>query len=177
MPPHKRDRVLLPIEDRLLLLEAAIADEPAFTVDAREALRGEPCYTFDTLTEIKAELDPAAEVLFLIGGDSLRDLPKWYHAEELVRTFTLVTVPRDPKVPIDALLGPAESAFPDDLVAKLRDAFLPVEPRRVSSTEVRRRVRDGGALDGLVPEPVARLIRSRGFYAADPGSGGNGGGS
>ncbi len=165
VPPHKRDRALLPIDDRLLLLDAALRDEPAFVVDPREARRGRACYTFDTLTELRAELGSEAEVMFLIGGDSLRDLPKWYRAPDLVRTFTLVTVPRDPDVDVERLLAPVRLKFPADLVEKLRRFVLPVEPLPVSSTEIRARVRDGRPIDDLVPAAVARLIEERGYYA------------
>lgn len=164
-PPHKQDQVLLPVEDRLRLLETALADTPEFVIDDREARREAPTFTIDTLHEVRDELGGASDVFFLVGGDSLRDLPKWFRAEEIVRTFTIVTVPRAPEEEIDDLLAPAIDAFAPELVEKLRSHVLAVEPRPISSTEIRDRLRAGRDVTDLVPPSVASLIAARRYYA------------
>jgi len=145
-------------------------------------------YTYDTLVRMRDELQPAAELCFLVGGDSLRDLPKWYRATELVTEFTLVTVPRSPSDtgsggvatglapggdPVDAdTRQRLEAVFSADLVDKLADHVLRVRPLPVSSTEIRARCAEGIDARSLatdVPDAVAREILDRGLYRS-PGS-------
>jgi len=164
VPPHKREHSLLPVEDRLDLLCAALRDEPRFLIEEDEIRRGGSSYTFDTLSRLRAAKPPGTRLFFLIGGDSLQDLPKWHRAADLVREFTLVTVPRDRQGPAEDWLKPLRAAFPKEDVERLERHVLPVEPLPISSTEVRERVRRGLSIDALVPEGVAALIAARGYY-------------
>ena len=168
-PPHKRSQRMTDIDDRLALLRLALSDEPTFVIDDAEVRRGGTSYTYDTLCEKREVLGEDVEVCFVIGGDSLRDLPKWYRAEDLVREFTLITVPRDPDASLDELLGPAAAALPAADVDRLRRHVLPVEPLPISSTEIRALCRAGDVdeaeLSRLVPSAVARAIVERGLYA------------
>lgn len=192
-PPHKRDMAQTPVELRARMVEMAIADVPHFTLDDSEIRWGGVSYTYDTLVRMRDALQDGDELCFLIGGDSLWDLPKWYRAAELVAGFTLVTVPRprtdeaddtnpaarDPErdpAHEEALdretLARLEAAFPADSVARLREHVLRVRPLPISSTAIRARVAAGADLADLcedVPEPVAREILRRGLYLA-PGS-------
>ncbi|MBI4880629.1 MAG: nicotinate (nicotinamide) nucleotide adenylyltransferase [Planctomycetes bacterium] len=164
--PHKLGKPMLPVEDRIELLGLALAGEPRFGIEEHEARRGGSSYTIDTLRYLRRRFPSGTRIFFLIGGDSLRDLPQWRSAAELVAEFDLVTVSRDPRVPDDELLAPVVRAFPPSLVEKLRAAILRVEPLPVSSTEIRERVRQGLSIDGLVPPAVAQRIAERGHYRA-----------
>ena len=74
IPPHKQGHVLSPVEQRIEMLELAVAGNPAMIVSRLEADRGGVTYTVDTLAALRAE-DPGRELLFLMGADSLADLP------------------------------------------------------------------------------------------------------
>lgn len=164
VPPHKSPADLLPITDRLALLEAGLAEDPRFVIDRTEVEQGGTSYTFDTLSHLQQQLGPDALIHFLIGGDSLRDLPGWYRAEELARRFVLVTIPRDPALSPEQMMQPLADRFPPDLLERLARHVLPVAPLPISSTEVRRRIEAGQPIGDLVPAPVERLIRERGYY-------------
>ncbi len=155
---------MLAVEDRLALLRLAVAEDPRFDIEEYEIRLGRPSYTFDTLSHLAAIAGDEVELYFLIGGDSLVDLPKWYRAAELVRTFTLVTVPRDPDLDLDRLLEPARVGLGEPAAEKLRRFVLPVAPLPISSTEIRARVRAGRPIDDLVPAPVAAEIAARRHY-------------
>lgn len=175
-PPHKRSRQMTPIEVRLLLLRLAVAGEPRYVVDETEVRRGGSSYTFDTLSAVRARCaaDDEVEICFVIGGDSLVDLPGWHRARELVSEFTLITVPRDPHQRIDDLLAPAIAALPPAAVDKLRRHVLPVEPLPISSTEIRALCRRGTTRQELaawVPDAVAERILKDGIYADGGGAG------
>lgn len=166
VPPHKQGQVLLPIDHRLELLRAAISGNPHFRIEENEIRSGGSSYTLDTLTRLQATLPEQARLFFLIGGDSLADLPNWYRAAELVRRFTLVTVPRESGRSKEELLRPLKQAFPQEDLERLGRHILPVKPLPISSTEIRHRVRQGLPIDHLVPASVARLIRENGYYSA-----------
>ena len=68
--------------DRLAMLHAAVADEPAFEVDALELDRPGPSYTFDTVAALRARL-PDAQLHYLIGADNVPELHTWHRADEL----------------------------------------------------------------------------------------------
>lgn len=164
VPPHKQAVELLPVADRLDLLAAALAAEPAFEVDDFEIRKGARAYTFDTLCELEERAGPGVALSFLIGGDSLLELPGWHRAAELVQRFDLVTVPREPGADPRQLMSSLAGRLPAQLLHKLASRILAVEPLPISSTAIRARVRAGLPIDHLVPAAVAALIARRGYY-------------
>jgi nicotinate-nucleotide adenylyltransferase len=163
-PPHKRGRTLLPLADRVALVEAAIAGEPRFAVDLTETELAPPWYTFDTLRAVRARVGPGHDVCFVIGADSLADLPKWHRARELVHETQFLTVPRDPHVSLDAVFERLGHVFPAADVERLRSGVLAVRPLPISSTQIRDAIRTGQSIEGLVPPAVAATIAARGHY-------------
>jgi len=162
-PPHKQGRVQAAAADRLEMTRRLAACESWLAVDPRELRRGGTSYTFDTLTELRAEFaGRAVEFWFLIGADSLLDLPGWHRAAELVELATFVTVPR-----AGARLDEARALLHDRLPAhaeRLLRHVLPVEPMPISSSQVRARCRAGLPIDELVPRTIAEWIAARGLY-------------
>ena len=74
-PPHKQGRRLAPVEDRLQMIERAIDGNPAFRASRVDADRPGPHYTIDTVRIVQAQLPDHAELYFLMGYDSLAELP------------------------------------------------------------------------------------------------------
>lgn len=136
-PPHKTERDMLPAELRVELLELATRRQPHFVVDRFELEHPEFRYTYDTLCALEQVHPTARPLAFVIGGDSLRDLPKWYRSRELVKRFDFITVPRDPGIDRETLLAGAIAAFDAPDVDRLRANFLNVPPFPISSTEIR----------------------------------------
>jgi nicotinate-nucleotide adenylyltransferase len=156
-PPHKRHQTLSPIEDRVALVEAAIAGQPAFALSRVDVDRPGPHFSADTMVALSAEF-PNDQLIFLMGGDSLRDLPTWGRPEVLLAHCTL-GVFRRPGATFD--LDELERALPG---IKSKIEFVDAPPLDVASAEIRPRVLRGEPLTGLVPEAVARLIVERGLY-------------
>ena len=108
--------------DRLALVRAAFADVPRAVVDDREIRRGGVSYAIDTVREIAAE-NPGAELVFLVGADSVAGLPRWKDYDALVRLCTFRSFPRTPESstevrrrlaagePVDDLVPPAVAKF------------------------------------------------------------------
>jgi nicotinate-nucleotide adenylyltransferase len=156
-PPHKRDRVLAPDADRVAMVQAAIAGDPRFVYDPIEFERPGPSFTVDTLAALQ-ERHPGATLVFLMGGDSLRDLPTWRDPAGIARLAEIGVAARPGVVPDLAAL--------EAQVPALRGRVRVVETTGVdiSSTAIRARVAAGRTIRPYVPAAVADVIDARGLY-------------
>lgn len=154
-PPHKPGAIeLASPEDRATMCRLAVADDPFFEVSDIELRRLGPSYTIDTVLNFKAM--GHRNVAWLIGADMLQILPKWHRARELIMEATILIM-RRPGYPIDWQTLPPEFR---PLQANVVDAPL-VD---ISATDIRRRIRTGGPVDGLLPAPVIQYIHEKGLY-------------
>lgn len=156
-PPHKKNQPLSPVADRLAMVEAIIADEPAYAISRVDIDRPGPHWAADTVA-LLARQSPGDQLVFLMGGDSLRDLPTWGRPVEFLSQCSL-GVMRRPKDAID--LSGLESRLPG-LTAKVE--FVQAVPLEIASHTIRQRVREGESVEDLVPEAVARIIQARRLY-------------
>src|SRR5262249_44015799 len=92
-PPHKQRKVLTPFAQRVEMLSLAISGQPAFRIDELEKDRAGPSYTVDTLTQLH-QTHPGNEWCFILGSDSVRDLPVWYQPRRILELATLLVVAR-----------------------------------------------------------------------------------
>lgn len=180
-PPHKGP-TRADARQRAEMLDLAVAGEAGLSVDRRELLREGPSYTFDTLGELRAELGEAAPIAWLMGADSLLQLQDWHRWRELFDRAHVLVVQR-PGSPVDANRlrerAPAVLAEiagrwlpPRDLAETAHGGFalLPMPGLRPeSSTELRRRIREGGDWEGWVPPAVAAYIVRHGLYRGHAG--------
>ncbi|MEN3811878.1 nicotinate (nicotinamide) nucleotide adenylyltransferase [Chromobacterium piscinae] len=93
-PYHRQEGPRASAAQRLDMVKLAIAADARLTVDEREIRRHRPAYTVDTLRELRAELGAAAELWFLVGGDSLAALSSWKDWRELFRLANLAVAMR-----------------------------------------------------------------------------------
>jgi nicotinate-nucleotide adenylyltransferase len=157
-PPHKTDQIVSSDRDRLAMLELALAGSATDGISTIDIDRFGPSYTADTL-EILAGHFPSARLFFMMGEDSLRDLPTWHHPERILRVAELAVAGR-PGVETD--LESLELQVPE--VAK-RVHVVPTEEVAISSSDIRRRVSQNHSMRGLVPATVEAYIRDHGLYA------------
>jgi nicotinate-nucleotide adenylyltransferase len=161
-PPH-RPQAMAPAEDRLAMLRAAVAGRERLRVLDNEVCRPGPSYTVDTLDELAAE-HPATEVWLALGTDAAREIGAWHRRDEVLRRARFLLLNRGGVGEVDA----AEAARLGFDPRRTRIVHIDSPP--ISATEVRRRAAEGGGTEGLVPEPVARLIAERGLYRPVAGS-------
>lgn len=154
-PPHKpRHPELAPASDRLQMCRLASAGYGDVVVDDLEVRRAGPSYTIDTVRALRHRgIDRLG---WLVGADWLADLPMWRSWEQL-REEVEFLVARRPGVEIDFDRLPRSVQF-------LRDRVVEAPLLDVSSTEIRRRVRAGESIKGLVHPDVERFILGRGLY-------------
>jgi nicotinate-nucleotide adenylyltransferase len=157
-PPHKRDRRLAPVEDRLRMIELAIAGNPAFRASRIDADRPGPHYTLDMVRIFQQQLPPGGELYFLMGYDSLIELPHWHQPAELVAACRLVALTRY-AVPLD--WDYLESKLPG---IRGRVTLLDMPELEIASHQIQARVRQEKTIRYLVPEEVREYIAQRGLY-------------
>jgi len=158
-PPHKQGQQVTPSKQRLAMVLAAIKDDPGFELSRVEIDRPGPHYAVDTV-HLLADANPGAELAYLIGGDSLHDLPTWYHPQELVEACTLIGVMRRPGDAVD--LQKLEAVLPG-INAKLVMIAAPL--LEISASEIRSRVADGRPFRYFLPEAVYRIILEKHLYS------------
>jgi nicotinate-nucleotide adenylyltransferase len=156
--PLKPDREPTPAEVRAEMVEAAIAGQPAFQLSRAEFERRPPYYT-TRLLEALRESEPEANFVFLLGSDSLADLPRWHDPRRLVELCGALGVVERPGHAVD--LEALEARVPG-VAAKVRRLSAP--PVAVSGGDIRARVGQGRSIRYLVPEGVRRIIEERGLY-------------
>jgi len=160
--PHKLGKPLAPAEDRLRMVQLAIADNPAFEASDLELLRQPPSYSIETVLHLRSVARGAWDVHFLIGADTLAELPAWHRIGELADLCKFVVFSR-PGESLDAL-APLRGVLRDDQVAAIAARRIEIPLIGVSSTDVRHRVREGSSIRYLVPEAVRRYILDEGLY-------------
>lgn len=154
-PPHKRHE-RTSINDRLEMARIAIAGNAALEVSELEARSEGPHYSYETVERLAAER-PDDELFFLIGADSLRDLPTWRHPERLAALATIAVVSR-PGAPIDP------SALPD-LGPSAKPIRIVESPLiDIASTDLRLAVREYRSIRYRVPRGVEAYIHAQGLY-------------
>ncbi len=161
IPPHKQQSTLSAAADRIEMLKLAIGGHGAFTVFTGEIDRGGISYTVDTLEQLREEL-PDAELFFLMGADSLADLPTWREPERICTLAIPIVVRRSgsPK-PDDAVLSKLMS--PERLaIARQNRVEMPVIDLRAS--EIRHRVCAGQSIRYRTPRAVEKYIETHGLY-------------
>jgi nicotinate-nucleotide adenylyltransferase len=162
IPPHKLDQSITPLEQRLPMLRCIVERDPDFELSRVEMDRPGPHYAADTI-RLLAEENPLATLIMLIGGDSLRDLPTWHLAADLVAACHAFGVMRRPGDAID--LSHLESRLPG-LQAKVR--FVEAPLLDIASSEIRRRISQGLAFRYYLTPEVYEYILSNGLYTDAP---------
>jgi nicotinate-nucleotide adenylyltransferase len=160
-PPHKQGRHLAPVEDRLRMIELAIAGNDAFRASRADADRPGPHYTLDMVHILQAQLPRGGELYFLMGYDSLAELPTWHRAKELVAACHLVALTRH-EVPLD--WDYLESHLPG---IRERVTLLDMPELEIASHQIQERIRTGRTIRYLVPDQVCSYIEQHGLYAMD----------
>lgn len=144
-------------EARREMIELAIADDARFELSRAELDRSGPSYTADTLQEMREQV-PDDDLVLILGGDQAAALPGWHEPERVLELATVAVVERT---------GWSHNAV-GIKVSRLKGAerirYLDMPIMQVSSTLIRRRVREGSPLRYLVPDPVVGYIEANGLY-------------
>ena len=161
-PWRKLDRNITPADHRVEMVRRAIADNPHFKLCTLEVGRPGPSYTVDTLTMLRKQLGSEASLFFILGRDTLAELPLWKEPEKLVQLCRLVVAPRLGSKDLKHL----ETAIPG-LLDKVIQLDMPVIG--ISSAEIRQRITQGLTIRYLVPPEVEKYITEQKVYQIGSG--------
>jgi nicotinate-nucleotide adenylyltransferase len=146
-PGHKQ--ATTPAEVRLELARLAFDDVPEARVELDRHAR-----TVDSLEERRL----ATDTYFILGADELADFEGWKSPQRVLELVRLAVAMR-PGVARDTV-----EAVRERLGVPGRIVELALDPLPISSSEIRARVRDGRAIDDLVPAQIAEEIARLGLY-------------
>lgn len=159
-PPHKKSGLADKL-DRLEMVCLAIDGEANMDICREEVDREGVIYTVDTLGILREKM-PDCAFFYIIGADSLCQLHTWKKPEVLITRCSFLVVMRPGEDEKDTLEA---AKYWQEKGAQIE--FLNMPPMDISSTDIRRRVKEGIEIDGLVPAGVAAYIAAHGLYGAD----------
>ena len=155
-PPHKR-RERTPIAHRLEMARIAVAGHSAFAVSEIETKRPGPHYSVDTLESVRRG-QPNDELFFLIGADSLNDLPNWRDPARIAQLTTIVVVNRPGIEQVDPAQFPSFGPGSREIVP------VTIPSIGIASTDLRRRASEGKSIRYMVSRGVEAYIEAQGLY-------------
>jgi len=135
--PLKQAGDLLDDEKRLQMARLAVEHVAGIVVSDYEMHLSKPSYTWNTLQALSKDY-PDRQFVLMIGGDNWEHFDRWYRAEDIKANYEIVVYTRTPDDP----------GFID-----------------ISSTEIRRRIREGRGIRRLVPKAVADYIKANNLYS------------
>jgi nicotinate-nucleotide adenylyltransferase len=160
-PPHKNGQYITPLDIRLRMLQTALHYAPEFELSRVDIDRPAPHYALDTVLTLR-ELNPADQLIYLMGADSLEDLPNWHRPPEFLSACDRIGVMRRPGESDD--LTSLEQALPG-IAEKVEFVRAPL--LEISATEIRQRAMQGVPFRFYLLPDVYRLIETEGIYQGD----------
>jgi nicotinate-nucleotide adenylyltransferase len=156
--PLKQNQVITPVSIRIQLVKAAIAYDPIFELSTLELDREPPQFALDTVREVKRR-EPQAKIYYLIGEDSLQDLPKWHKPVQFISEVDFLGVMRRPGNKTDmAILEEQISG----LTRKIK--FIDAPLLEISSHQIRDRIQRNQPFQYYLPEKVFLKILELDLY-------------
>lgn len=157
-PWLKQDRDIAPAVHRVEMVRRAIADNPYFKLNTLEVDRPGPSYTVDTLTLLQDQLSSETSLFFILGRDTLAELPLWKEPEKVIQLCRLVVPPR---------LGSRDLRHLEKAIPGLQERVIQLDMPviGISSSEIRQRIAGGLPIRYLVPAGVERYIAEQRIYS------------
>jgi nicotinate-nucleotide adenylyltransferase len=157
-PPHKIGKLVTPANDRLRMINASIAQDTAFALSRVDIDRPGPHYMSETVSLLHQQF-PEAELIFLMGGDSLHNLPTWHEPKEFIKECDRLGVMHrvGEKINLEFL----ESALPG-ISPKVE--FIEAPILEISSKKIRQLVSQGKPYRYYLLPNVYEIIQTNGLY-------------
>ena len=173
-PPH-RDTPQAAAIHRSAMVRLAIADQPAFVLDEREVDRTTPCYTVDTLRELRSGLGSAQPLCLLMGSDAFLELHTWHEWKQLFELAHIVVGYR-PGYTLEGRIHNTTPELRGQYQQRLCDISslsqrpcggitgLAIPELEISATLIRNRVAENRSIRYLLPNSVAEYIHQHHLY-------------
>jgi nicotinate-nucleotide adenylyltransferase len=155
-PWMKADQAVTPAEHRYLMTVIATSSNPRFWVSRIDVERAGPTYTRDTLQELRRTAEDDIELFFITGADAMLEIFHWKDPDEVLSMAHFIAATR-PGYDIARFEEEAPTSHP-------KVSVLDVPALAISSTDIRRRIREGEPIRYLVSDGVETYIRKFGLY-------------
>lgn len=157
-PPHKLNKEVTRLDIRIKMVAGAIDADPIFRFSSVDINRPGPHYVVDTM-KIFRQSHPDADLWFIMGGDSLQDLPAWHEPRAFVEACDGLGVMHRPGEEIH--LVQVEKDIPG-ISAKIQ--FIEAPLLEISSQQIRRLVSLNKPFRYYLPESVYKIVLANGLY-------------
>lgn len=159
-PPHKSsDTIESQTKNRVEMVRRAISETEYFVVQLYEVENKAVHYSYKTMEYFK-QIYPEHEFYFVIGADSLFSIEKWVHPEILLKDCVMLAAYRDDK-------GTEEMISQIQYLNQKYHAdirLLNTPNVDISSSEIREKLKEGQAIQGMVPDSVCAYIEEKQLY-------------
>jgi len=160
-PPHKHTAELAPAVHRQAMIEAAIEGDLRFETCDIELQRQGPSYSVDTIRELRAKF-PEAEIVLILGSDSLPELSAWKDVYALLGMCRIVTIARPGALPAGEQGG--DFGLREPWPERLRAGIRAGHSASISSSDIRWRIAEGMSIRYLVHPAVEMYITEHSLY-------------
>jgi nicotinate-nucleotide adenylyltransferase len=144
---------------RIEMIRLAIEGRPCFKLSTIEIESKGPSYSVDTIAKLKARLGESSELYFILGWDSLAQLPLWKEPSRLIEMCFLVAAPRP------GYAHPDMKTLEAEIPGLSKRVILMDKPSvDIDATYIRSRVARGLSIKQHVPEEVGKYIKENGLY-------------
>lgn len=159
-PPHKSLRRVADGTHRLIMAQMATITNPHFDVSRIELDEEGTTYTVDTLKKLKAGEYKDTDLTFITGADAILEICNWKSPAELFSLCRFAAATRPGYIVSDELMKPVQK------FGEGRIDFFEVPALAISSTDIRRRIKEGLPVRYLLPDEVISYIQKNGLYRA-----------
>ncbi len=160
-PAHKKAYMVSSPEDRYAMTLLATESNPFFSASRIEIERPGLSYTIDTLRAFRTQYPELEALYFITGADAVLEILTWHEYDQLAQECRFIAVTR-PGFVLERLREITNADFLEHV------SFLPIPGLEISSTDIRKRVREGRSIRYLTPEPVEDYIRQHQLYRLLP---------
>lgn len=149
IPPHKKGEEITEADDRLKMVNLAIRGNPSFEVSTFEIDSKNTSYSIQTLREFKKRYGEDTKLFFITGADSLGELFSWKGLDEIFKLSQFIVANRP---------GYDVANLPKEV------EVVTITPLEISSSQIRRKIKEHKSIRYLVPEAVREYITAKGLY-------------
>ncbi len=156
IPPHKQVQSNAPLH-RLEMTKLAFEGCKRAYVSDYEIQKSGKSYTAETLKHFKED---DTELYFLCGTDMFLTLESWYRPDIICSLATIVLAKRDSLC--DDEIKKADKLLKQKFNA--RTLMLENKVTELSSSEIRKMIKEGKSVKGLISDSVYAYITEKGLY-------------
>jgi len=158
-PAIKPKDEVTPAEHRLQMLRLAVENSPDLQVSEMEIERPGPSYTVDTIAQLRNSSGEDNDLYFIVGWDSLLQMPEWREPKRIIEMCRLIAVPRP------GYRRPDIKELEDQIPGITQRTLMLEKPLiDINASVIRKMVAGGESIERFVPGPVIEYIKKYKLY-------------